>query len=48
MNNDFISVGFPKETRLEENLVLKKSLSSTKGEKVTVNWEIGKETHVSS
>ena len=29
LSNDFVSVGFRKETRLEENLVLKRSLSST-------------------
>ena len=48
LNNDFVSVGFLKKTCSEKNIVLKRSLSSAKEERITVNREIGKEIYAYS
>ena len=46
--NDFVSVGFLKKSCSEKNIVLKRSLSSAKEERITVNREIGKEIYAYS
>ena len=48
LNNDFVLVGFLKKICLEKNIVLKRSLSSAKEEKIIVNREIGKEMYAYS